>query len=167
MVRRLLLLLVGAFAGFAAAAATLRSWLPSRGGESSDTLALVAIFDGVDLESRSDTFGGGFVLAWFGGVALDLRHATLAPGACLDVRAAFGGVADHGSNMGTTVGPLRALSPDTLREATVPDKPGYRARRVIVINDDPAIMAMYRGAHEELTHEPVTVAIDAMPARPA
>lgn len=93
LVRLLLLILVGVFAGFAAAAVMVRSWLPSRGDETSDTLALVAIFDGVDLTSRADAFGGGFVLAWFGGVALDLRSVTLAPGACIDVRAALGGVA--------------------------------------------------------------------------
>lgn len=93
LVRRLLLLLVGVFVGFAASAAMVRSWLPSHGDETSDTLALVAIFDGIDLKSLAGAFGGGFVLAWFGGVALDLRGVSLAPGACIDVRAAFGGVA--------------------------------------------------------------------------
>ena len=33
------------------------------------------------------------MLAWFGGIALDLREATLAPGAHLSVHTVFGGVA--------------------------------------------------------------------------
>lgn len=93
LLRVLLLLLAGSIAGFAAAAAMLRGWLPSRGDEASDELALVAIFDGIQMESRSEAFHGGSILAWFGGVELDLTEATLAPGARLDLRAAVGGVA--------------------------------------------------------------------------
>ena len=86
------LVLAGAFAGFAAAAAVLRGWLPASGDESSDQLALVAIFDGVELANRSTAFRGGSVLAWFGGVDLDLSGATLGPGATLEVRAVMGGI---------------------------------------------------------------------------
>jgi hypothetical protein len=93
LLRTLLLLLAGVFTGFVAAAAVLRGWIPSRGDETSDELGLVAILDGIELESRSGAFRGGSVLAWFGGVSLDLSGASLAPGARLDVRAAFGGVA--------------------------------------------------------------------------
>ena len=57
--------------------------LPSRGDAESDEVALVAIFDGVKLESRSQAFRGGSMLAWFGGVAVDLREAQLAPGALI------------------------------------------------------------------------------------
>ncbi len=92
LVRTLLLLVAGSVAGFAAAAAMLRGWLPSRGDATSDELALVAIFDGLELANRSAAFRGGSILAWFGGVALDLRDATLAPDARLEVRSAFGGV---------------------------------------------------------------------------
>jgi hypothetical protein len=93
LVRSLFFLLVGVLAGFAAAGAVLRGWFPSHGDETSDTLELVAIFDGIELKSRSDAFRGGSVLAWFGGIALDLSEATLAPDARLDVRAVVGGVA--------------------------------------------------------------------------
>jgi hypothetical protein len=93
LVRSLLLLLAGSLAGFAGAAAMVRGWLPSQGDEMSDDLALVAIFDGVDLESRSEAFRGGSIMAWFGGVAVDLSGVTLASHARLDVRAAFGGIA--------------------------------------------------------------------------
>jgi hypothetical protein len=87
-----LVLKLGFLAGLATAAAAMRAWLPSRGDESSDELSLVAIFDGIQLESRSTAFVGGSIIAWFGGVDLDLRHVTLAPGAKLEARAMFGGV---------------------------------------------------------------------------
>ena len=92
-IRALTLTIVGAVAGFAAAAALVKRAVPSRGGEESDELALVAIFDGVDLKSRASAFTGGSVLAWFGGVALDLREAVPEPDAHLTVHALFGGVA--------------------------------------------------------------------------
>ena len=92
-IRALTLTIVGAVAGFAAAAALVKRAVPSRGGEESDELALVAIFDGVDLRSRASAFTGGSVLAWFGGVALDLREAVPEPDAHLTVHALFGGVA--------------------------------------------------------------------------
>jgi hypothetical protein len=87
------LLGAGAFAGFAAAGALLRKALPSRGDEESDEVALVAVFDGVALRSRSTAFRGGSVLAWFGGVAVDLREAALAPGAHLTLTSVLGGIA--------------------------------------------------------------------------
>jgi len=83
----------GAVVGFAGAAAVVKRALPSRGDGSSDELALVAIFDGIDLKNRAVAFRGGSVLAWFGGVALDLREAALAPDAHLSVHALFGGIA--------------------------------------------------------------------------
>jgi hypothetical protein len=91
--RGLLLLITGAFGGFMGAAALMKRVLPSRGDEDSDEVALVAIFDGVALKSRSQAFRGGSALSWYGGIALDLREATLAPGARLSVHSLFGGIA--------------------------------------------------------------------------
>lgn len=91
--RGLGLILLGAVGGVAGAAAVVKRVLPSTGDEESDEVALVAIFDGVELESRASAFRGGSMLAWFGGVAVDLRGATLAPGARLSVHSLFGGVA--------------------------------------------------------------------------
>jgi hypothetical protein len=85
-------LALGAFAGFWAAAALVRRALPSRGDAESDEVALVAVFDGVELESRATAFRGGSMLAWFGGVEVDLREAQLAPGARLSLGALFGGI---------------------------------------------------------------------------
>ncbi len=67
-----------------AAAGFVKRALPSRGDEESEELALVAVFDGIDLKSRAKGFKGGSVLAWFGGIALDRREAELAPGAAND-----------------------------------------------------------------------------------
>jgi hypothetical protein len=92
-VRALGLLTLGAWGGFQAAAALTKRAIPSRGDEESDELALVAIYDGIDLKSRATAFRGGSMLAWFGGISVDLREATLAPGAHLTVNTLFGGVA--------------------------------------------------------------------------
>jgi len=91
--RTLGLTTVGAFAGFAAAAAFVKRALPSRGDAESDEVALVAIFDGVTLKSRALAFRGGSMLAWYGGIAVDLRDAQLAPQANLSVHSLFGGIA--------------------------------------------------------------------------
>lgn len=91
--RSLLAFKLGAWVGVAIAAAFVKRSLPSRGDEESDELALVAVFDGIDLKSRAGAFRGGSTLAWFGGIALDLREAQLAPGARLSLRTFCGGVA--------------------------------------------------------------------------
>jgi hypothetical protein len=79
--------------GRATAAAFVRRAVRSRGDEDSDELALVAVFDGIDLKSRATAFKGGSMLAWFGGIAVDLRDAELAGGARLSVHTLFGGIA--------------------------------------------------------------------------
>ncbi len=84
---------LGALAGFAAAGALVKRILPSRGDAESDEVALVAIFDGVALRSHASAFRGGSMLAWFGGVAVDLREAQLAPNAHLTLHSLFGGIA--------------------------------------------------------------------------
>jgi hypothetical protein len=91
--RALAVFQLGMWAGMAAAAAFVKRAVPSRGDEESDELALVAVFDGIQLESRSTSFAGGSMLAWFGGIAVDLREAVLAPGARLSVTTLFGGIA--------------------------------------------------------------------------
>jgi hypothetical protein len=91
--RSVLIFKLGALAGMAAAAAFVRQALPSRGDEDSDELALVAVFDGIDLRSRAKAFKGGSLLAWFGGINVDLRDVDLAPGARLTANTLFGGIA--------------------------------------------------------------------------
>ena len=57
-----------------------------------DTVNLTATFGGVETASRSTSFRGGSMNAFFGGVGLDLRQARLAPGgALLDVTTFCGG----------------------------------------------------------------------------
>ncbi|HST18093.1 MAG TPA: hypothetical protein VLK36_10520 [Gaiellaceae bacterium] len=91
--RGLLLFELGALAGLAAAGAFVKRAIPSRGDEDSDELALVAVLDGIDMKSRAKAFRGGSMLAWLGGINVDLREAELAPGARLTVNTLFGGVA--------------------------------------------------------------------------
>jgi hypothetical protein len=90
--RTLFVLKVGFWLGMFAAAAFARRALPSRGDEESDEVALVAIQNGIGFGSRSKAFKGGSMLAWFGGINVDLTHAQLVPGAKLTVYTLFGGV---------------------------------------------------------------------------
>jgi hypothetical protein len=84
---------VGVLVGLCAAAALVRSAVPSRGDEESDELALVAVFDGIDLWSRARAFAGGSLLAWFGGINVDLTDADpAAGGARLNVHTLCGGI---------------------------------------------------------------------------
>ena len=92
LIRRLLLFKLGALVGMILAAAFFKRVVRSRGDAESDELALVAILDGVELESRSKAFRGGSMLAWLGGIDADLTNAELAPGARLSVHALFGGI---------------------------------------------------------------------------
>lgn len=92
LIRRLLLFKLGALVGMIAAAAFFKRVVRSRGDAESDELALVAILEGVELESRSKAFRDGSMLAWLGGIDADLTNAELAPGARLSVHALFGGI---------------------------------------------------------------------------
>jgi hypothetical protein len=91
--RSLLAFKLGFWIGMTAAAAFVRAGMPSRGDEDSDEVALVAVLNGVELKSRAKAFRGGTMLAWLGGIALDLREAELAADARLSVQTLFGGIA--------------------------------------------------------------------------
>jgi hypothetical protein len=93
IVRRILIFAAGLLAGLTAAAAVARLLIPSHGDEDSDELALVAISNGIELESRAKEFRGGTIGIWMGGVELDLSNATIAPGgARLHVTVFMGGL---------------------------------------------------------------------------
>jgi hypothetical protein len=93
MLLRSLVFAAGLLTGLTAAATVARLFIPSRGDEDSDELALVAISNGIELESRATAFRGGTVGIWMGGVELDLSNATVAPGgARLQVTAFMGGL---------------------------------------------------------------------------
>jgi hypothetical protein len=91
--RGLLMFELGAWVGMMAAAAFVRRAVPSRGDEESDELGLVAVLNGIELRSRARAFSGGSMVAWFGGIAVDLREVELAPGARLALHTLFGGIA--------------------------------------------------------------------------
>ena len=86
--------MLGFWAGVMAAAAIVKQVWRSRGDAESDELALVAIFDGIDLVSRATSFRGGSMFAWFGGISVDLGAATLSSdGAHLELHTLYGGIA--------------------------------------------------------------------------
>ncbi|MDH3499869.1 MAG: cell wall-active antibiotics response protein [Acidimicrobiia bacterium] len=63
----------------------------SDAGDTADRVREFTAFGGRKLVSHSKSFEGGTLGAIFGGTELDLRDAELAPGASIDVFAAFGG----------------------------------------------------------------------------
>jgi hypothetical protein len=93
--RLLPLVVAGLFGGFAAAGLLLSRALPSRGDAESDEVSLAAVFNGFELESHATAFRGGSMFSWFGGIAVDLREATLAPEARLTLTTVFGGIDLH------------------------------------------------------------------------
>jgi hypothetical protein len=93
LLRTLLVFKLGAWAGLVTAAVLAKRALPSQGDEASDDVALVAILGGVNLRSRSTAFRGGSMLAWLGGIAVDLREAQPAPVCRLQVTSLLGGIA--------------------------------------------------------------------------
>ena len=92
-VRSILIFKLGAIAGMVSAAAFVRGAMLSRGDEQTDELSLVAVLDGIDLKSRATAFKGGSMLAWFGGISVDLRDVELASDARLSLRTLYGGIA--------------------------------------------------------------------------
>ena len=120
LLRAVGLVVLGFWAGLMAAAAMMKRVLRSRGDAESDEVAFVAIFDGIDLESRASAFRGGSMFAWFGGISVDLRAAKLSPdGAQLDLHALNGGIAikiPEGwrvrSNMRAVAGGVDARAPE-------------------------------------------------------
>ena len=91
--RGVLLFKLGALAGMMAAAAFVRRAVPSQGDEESDDVRLVAVFNGITLKSRAKAFTGGSMLAWYGGIEVDLREVELAADARLSLHTLFGGIA--------------------------------------------------------------------------
>ncbi len=87
---KLLRLLAIGVVGMAAAAKLL---LESNAEPATEEIDLVSIFEGQHLRSQASPFYGGKIMSMFGGVLLDLRHATPAPtGIYLDLAVVFGGV---------------------------------------------------------------------------
>jgi hypothetical protein len=79
----------------AAGLAVMARWRGGRvaPGLPEETLRSTAVFGGSELRSTAAEFHGAWVTAVFGGLTLDLREATPAPGgASVNATAAFGGV---------------------------------------------------------------------------
>ena len=142
------LVVLGFWAGLMAAAAMMKRVLRSRGDVESDEVALVAIFDGIDLVSRASAFRGGSMFAWFGGISVDLRAATLSSdGAHLDLHALNGGIAitvPEGwrvrSNMAALVGGVDVRGPEPeAADAPTLTLEGFAAFGGVAVSATPAI----------------------------
>lgn len=114
---------LGALAGVVGAARLLRHALHSRGDAESDEVALVAIFGGVNLESRSEAFRGGSMFSWFGGIAVDLRDVQLAEGARLSLHSLVGGIAIKIPPGWRVESRLRSVAGGVAIDAPEPDDP--------------------------------------------
>jgi hypothetical protein len=93
LLRALILFKLGFWAGTFASAAVLKRAFPSRGDADSDEVRLVAVLTGVAIRSHAKAFRGGSMFSWFGGIAVDLREAQLAPAAHVELGSLFGGIA--------------------------------------------------------------------------
>ena len=78
-------------AGAAAAMSAKQRIVPTT-DPADDEITVASIFGPLAYTSSSTNFKGGSLECWYGGGALDLRQATLAPeGATLQLKAVFGG----------------------------------------------------------------------------
>jgi hypothetical protein len=121
--RTLLVFKIGVWAGLAAGAAFAQRAIPSQGDEESDEVRLMAALNGIQLRNRSQAFRGGSMLSWFGGIAVDLREARLAPDAHLDVHSLFGGIAIRVPPGWRVVSNVRALGGGVAVGVPEPDDP--------------------------------------------
>ena len=79
-------------AGAAVAAMAAKQRIVPTTDPADDEIVVASIFGPLAYKSTSSNFKGGTVECWYGGGALDLREATLAPeGATLNLKAVFGG----------------------------------------------------------------------------
>jgi len=95
--------------------------------EAGDRVNSFNVFSGSEIASHSKQFQGGSISAVFGGAEVDLRDTLPAPGAELDVFAAFGGVevtVPQGWNVVTRGLPLfGGIDNVTAKEAVAADAP--------------------------------------------
>jgi hypothetical protein len=84
--------MAGAMAVGAAGAMSAKQRIIPTTDPADDEITLASIFGPLAYRSTSTNFRGGTIECWYGGGAVDLRDATLAPeGATLTLKAVFGG----------------------------------------------------------------------------
>lgn len=92
LIVRLVLGFAAFCAAFAASAIVVRRLVPEDADPRAGSFSLVAAMDGRDFLSVSDDLSTGSVLAYMGGVELDLTEASIGEVATLEVTAVMGGV---------------------------------------------------------------------------
>ena len=107
-------------------------------GDRSDRVSAVAVLGGVDRRVISTTFQGGDVTAFMGGGKLDLRDATMPPGAeaIVDVTTMMGGfeirVPEHW-NVFVEIVPFMGGYEDKTAHPTDPSAPRLRIRGFVMM----------------------------------
>jgi hypothetical protein len=107
-------------------------------GDRADRLSAVAVLGGVDRRVIASSFVGGDVTAFMGGGKLDLREATLAPGAeaVVDVTTIMGGfeikVPEHW-NVVVDIVPFMGGYEDKTRHPADPAAPRLRLRGFVMM----------------------------------
>ena len=107
-------------------------------GDGSERVSAVAVLGGVDRRVISSNFRGGDVTAFMGGGKLDLREATLAPGAeaILDVTTMMGGFeikVPETWNVIVDIVPFMGGYEDKTRHPTDPAAPRLRIRGFVMM----------------------------------
>lgn len=74
------------------ASLVVRKIVPSYGTEADDEVSIVASMSGTNFASTADALRSLSIVAYMGGVELDLTQATIVDGALVSVRAYMGGV---------------------------------------------------------------------------
>ena len=74
------------------ASLVVRKVVPAYGTESDDEVCIVASMSGTAFNSTADALRSLSIVAYMGGVELDLTQATIVDGALISIRAIMGGV---------------------------------------------------------------------------
>lgn len=74
------------------ASLVLRKAVPAYGGEADDEVSMVASMSGIEFASTARALRSVAVVAYMGGVELDLTRAAIVDGALISIRAVMGGV---------------------------------------------------------------------------
>ena len=92
VIRRIVLAFVGFSVLNVLASFAVRRFMPAYGGEADDDVSIVSSMSGVNFKSQADALRSIAVVAYMGGVELDLTGASIVDGAVVSIRAMMGGV---------------------------------------------------------------------------
>jgi hypothetical protein len=91
-VRRIVLAFIGFSVANVLASLVVRRLVPAYGGEADGDVSIVSSMSGVNFKSQSADLRSIKIVAYMGGVELDLTGAQIVDGAVVSIRAVMGGV---------------------------------------------------------------------------